>query len=37
MIEEKIMQEYERVTNDVGAKAFSSQQIQPFGAHPRHD
>jgi stage V sporulation protein G len=37
MIEEKIMDEYERVTNDSGAKAFASRQTQDFGAHPRNN
>jgi stage V sporulation protein G len=33
MIEEKIMEEYERVTNDIGAKALSS--VPDFSDHPR--
>lgn len=37
MIEETIMQEYERVTHDSGAKAFSSRQTQNFSVHPRNN
>ncbi len=37
MIEERIMEEYERVTNDVAAKGFSSRQTHHFGAHPRNN
>jgi len=37
MIEEKIMEEYERVTNDLGAKAFSSAHTQDINAHPRNN
>ncbi len=37
MIEEKIMEEYERVTNDLGAKAFSPAHTQDFSAHPRNN
>lgn len=37
MIEEKIMEEYERVTRDSGAKALSSAHTQDFSAHPRND
>jgi stage V sporulation protein G len=35
MIEEKIMEEYERVTNEMGAKALSSANLSNFSAHPR--
>ena len=35
MIEETIMQEYERVTNEIGAKALSSANAPDFSAHPR--
>ncbi len=35
MFEGKIMEEYERVTNNLGAKAFSSPHTQDFDAHPR--
>ena len=35
MIEEKIMEEYERVTNEIGAKALASGNAPDFGDHPR--
>jgi stage V sporulation protein G len=35
MIEEKIMEEYERVTNEMGAKALSSSNLRAFSEHPR--
>ena len=35
MIEEKIMAEYERVTNDLGAKALSSAHMPDINAHLR--
>jgi stage V sporulation protein G len=35
MIEEKIMEEYERVTNEIGAKALSSANLPNFSEHPR--
>ncbi|HEX9145464.1 MAG TPA: septation regulator SpoVG [Candidatus Binatia bacterium] len=35
MIEGKIMEEYERVTNEVGAKALSSANLPSFSEHPR--
>jgi stage V sporulation protein G len=35
MIEEKIMEEYERVTNEMGAKALSSANLRSFTEHPR--
>ncbi len=35
MIEERILQEYERVTNDLGTKPISTRQTQDFSAHPR--
>jgi stage V sporulation protein G len=35
MIEEKIMEEYERVTNEMGAKALSSGDLRTFAEHPR--
>ncbi len=37
MIEERIMQEYERVTNELGAKALSSSHVRDFDAHPRNN
>ncbi len=37
MLEEKILEEYERVTNDLGAKALSSVRSQDFNAHPRNN
>jgi stage V sporulation protein G len=36
MIEEKIMEEYERVTNEMGAKALSAVNVNHFSEHPRH-
>jgi len=35
MIEEKIMEEYERVTNEIGAKALSPANGADFSDHPR--
>jgi stage V sporulation protein G len=35
MIEEKIMEEYERVTNELGAKALSPSNPPSFSEHPR--
>lgn len=35
MIEGKIMEEYERVTNEIGAKALSSANLRSFDEHPR--
>jgi stage V sporulation protein G len=35
MIEERIMEEYERVTNEMGAKALSSTNLRSFSEHPR--
>jgi stage V sporulation protein G len=37
MIEEKIMAEYERVTNDLGAKALSSARTPDINAHLRNN
>lgn len=37
MIEEKIMEEYERVTNEMGAKALSAVNASHFSEHPRHN
>ncbi len=37
MIEERIMQEYERVTNGLRAKAISARQTEDFSAHPRNN
>jgi stage V sporulation protein G len=35
MIEEKIMEEYERVTNEIGAKALSPVNAPDFSDYPR--
>jgi stage V sporulation protein G len=35
MIEAKIMEEYERVTNEIGAKALSSENLGSLSEHPR--
>jgi len=37
MIEEKIMQEYERVTSGLGANAISARQTEDFSGHPRNN
>jgi stage V sporulation protein G len=37
MIEGKIMEEYERVTNEMGANALSSVNLPNFTEHPRHN